>query len=330
MTAGCNHQDQISHYQVPHPKPPHRVLGAIVPHGDRGWFFKLSGSNDLVAAQAAAFTKFIQSIHFDAGEEANPQWQLPEGWKQTRGGDMRFATIEIPADGKPLELSVIGLPSQGKPEALLPNLNRWRGQIGLAPISAEQLATKTNRFEVAGATATLVNWAGKVGQTAPMAAPFASGAPSVAPPDGDSDNSHTLTYDAPATWKSGELTVSRGGISLRRAAAFTIGEGSHQAEITVTSLPAATGATLPNVNRWRRQIGLKPLSQAELDDETTTIKINGDEQAAYFRLVGPEQAVLGVISMHGGMAWFTKLQGPHDVAVEHEAEFKRFVESIRY
>jgi hypothetical protein len=62
-------------------------------------------------------------------------WDLPRDWTETPGEGMRFATIKPSAAqtgaGK-IDVSVIMLPGPAGGE--LANVNRWRGQIGLAPI----------------------------------------------------------------------------------------------------------------------------------------------------------------------------------------------------
>ena len=65
-------------------------------------------------------------------------WTLPKGWTESRGtGGMRFATLKPPAAGK-IDVSVITLPGEAGGE--LANVNRWRGQIGLAPFDQGALA----------------------------------------------------------------------------------------------------------------------------------------------------------------------------------------------
>jgi len=68
---------------------------------------------------------------------ASLKWTLPAGWTQEEGGGMRFATIKAPATGK-LEISVVVLPGTAGGE--LANVNRWRSQIGLAPVDEAGLA----------------------------------------------------------------------------------------------------------------------------------------------------------------------------------------------
>ncbi len=130
-TAGCERSEAIVRYTVDKPRLPEtkdRTLGAIVPLASQGWFFKLTGPKDAVAAQFDAFSALLKSVHFS--DEAKPQWTLPEGWQERPGSDIRFATLVIgdagARDGKPLEVSVTVLPRSGDEQKfLLDNINRW-------------------------------------------------------------------------------------------------------------------------------------------------------------------------------------------------------------
>jgi hypothetical protein len=112
-----------------------------------------------VAEQVTAFQSLIQSIKFVDGR---PQWKLPAGWRERPGSGMRLATLELGSMDQPLELSVIRLGTMGMSDAayVLSNVNRWRGQLQLPPITAEQLDAETQRVQLEGATATLVNLVG--------------------------------------------------------------------------------------------------------------------------------------------------------------------------
>ena len=194
FVSGCGQHDQIAHYTVTKPelidptpqaksKPPaaateQQTLGLIVPVGDMGWFFKLTGSKDAVEPQYEAFLQFITSIKFSAEPDAKPKWALPAGWKEkeTPPGGMRFATIQIAADGTPLELSVIPLPKAGAEtqKYVLDNVNRWRNQLNLKPISADDLPASTKTLDIDGHESTLVSLVG-AGSGGMTGAPFARG-----------------------------------------------------------------------------------------------------------------------------------------------------------
>lgn len=57
------------------------------------------------------------------------RWTTPKGWSERGADGMRAATFLPPGGG---EVTVIALPGDVGGE--LANVNRWRGQIGLAPL----------------------------------------------------------------------------------------------------------------------------------------------------------------------------------------------------
>jgi hypothetical protein len=70
--------------------------------------------------------------------EDSVSWTLPKGWTESRpSGGMRFATLKPPVEGQ-IDVSVITLPGPAGGE--LANVNRWRGQIGLAPVDEAELS----------------------------------------------------------------------------------------------------------------------------------------------------------------------------------------------
>ena len=150
------------------------MLAAIVPKDRQVWFFKLNGPAEAVAKERDAFRTFIESVHFD-GEQV--LYTPPEDWRREPGAAMRYETFRISSAGQPLELAVTTLvkPPGDAEKYLLDNVNRWRGQLGLAPIEKAQLADQTSTVQLAGGqAATLVDLVGKL-QAGRNAPPFAPG-----------------------------------------------------------------------------------------------------------------------------------------------------------
>ena len=198
--VGCSPAEKIEQYRVDKPEvlakqfshgsdadasptadtsPTDRMLAAIVPHGSQFWFFKLAGPDDAVRTHGKEFLQLMFSLHFADGAESPPDWTLPEGWTREPGNQMRYATLVI-APGPPrLEVSVSTFPKpSGESEtidAILLNVNRWRGQMGLSPITKDQLADETKQLPLGGETATFVSLVGKLGKGG-MTPPFARGA----------------------------------------------------------------------------------------------------------------------------------------------------------
>lgn len=65
------------------------------------------------------------------------RWALPEGWSESAGSGVRFATLKAPVEGE-LDVSVVVLGGSAGGEAA--NINRWRGQIGLPPLGEAAVA----------------------------------------------------------------------------------------------------------------------------------------------------------------------------------------------
>ncbi len=105
-------------------------------------------------------------------------------------------------------------------------------------------------------------------------------------------------------------------------------------EVTAIDLIARGNDLLPNVNRWRGQIQLEEIDQAELDDSRRRIQL-GDVEGDYVELVGPEgteprQAILAVMALQDGKAWFFKLWGDAELAQREKDRFEQFVQSVRF
>jgi hypothetical protein len=62
-------------------------------------------------------------------------WDIPMGWKQKIGGQMRIVSFSV--EGKDLDVSIVQL--GGKAGGLVANINRWRDQIGLKAASEEEI-----------------------------------------------------------------------------------------------------------------------------------------------------------------------------------------------
>ena len=355
LASGCDEKAKIEHYRVPKPEvlqringdaavaqkargpsapaEPLRLLAAIVPIKDQGWFFRLDGPPDAVAAEVDNFTSLVKSLRF-SGDPAKPQWTLPQGWQEEPGKEMRYATLRIAAGriatGKqPLELSVVNLPRGNNSDAEynLANINRWRGQLGLPPTTAADLAKQTTQIALDGVSATVVDLVGTRqvdGMTQP---PFARGGPMGRPgaspvrPDA-SANDGVPTFDVPANWLPGES----GGL---RKAAFKIENGGKTAEVTLIDLEAVAADPLRNVNRWRQQLALPATTEAELIGDMKKIPL-GDIQGAYIEIPGDKQSILAVMVPHGDKVWFFKLMGDTELVRQEKDHFESLVKSARF
>lgn len=83
----------------------------------------------------------------------------PAGWVQMPPGPMRQALFAVKgSEQQEAQVSIVVLPGQAGGE--LDNVNRWRGQVKLASIKAEDLKPLTEEVEIAGAAGHLFDIAG--------------------------------------------------------------------------------------------------------------------------------------------------------------------------
>lgn len=332
--AGCG-GDQIEQYRVrrtsAEPTPaaattapsgsPQRLLAAIVPQEGQSWFFKLLGPADQVSEQKEAFEAFMRSVRLQADAEKPITWEAPDGWHEHAGDGFRYATFHIGSDdSEPLELTV----SQAG-GAVLDNLNRWRGQIGLGSISESEMKASTTSLSLGDVTAILVDETG-IGTGRSMGAPFASGAAPRSAPAGGRPAATPLSDTPPEGWQP-----SRG--SSMSMLAYRVSEGEQQANVTLTVLRGAAGGIEANIGRWRGQVGLDPTDDTV--GERQQIDLAG-EGAVYVDLPGPASAgaarerILGVIAARGGESWFFKMTGPHDLVGSQKSSFEAWIQSIQF
>ncbi len=333
LLAGCQ-KDEIRSYEVPKAeavagqgaKGPVRLLAAIFARDDRTWFFKLTGPAEQVESQKSAFDQFIHSVKFTNQPTDPVIWTLPPGWKREVGTQLRFATIKVEA-APALDLSITALGKEAG--SLLANINRWRGQIGLADVSEAELASVTKEVTIEGAgKATTVDMTGP--GTAKKSPPFAGmrGGPFS---DKAAPARPELTYTTPEGWQK----VDRSRSAFPPVAAFEVRDGGKTAETTVTVLPGPAGGVEANVNRWRTQLRLEPVPEAELEKDLKPIDVGGTP-ARFVELVGPESAgparerILGVVLVRGDSSWFFKMKGPADVVEKQKPAFEAFVRSVRF
>jgi len=333
--VGCQKPAEIRQYEVP--KPPHRMLGAMVLRGQEAWFFKVTGPREELAQQSDKFQKFMQSVRFAETGGGGPTWDLPDGWKETGASETRFQTIKFKAGDEECELAVSKLPFQSSKadDYLLANLNRWRGQIELSPLLSEELPRETKKVTLGeGTVATLVDLVGTLEPKSPTGkgdmgmgmgrGMFAGPRPELPP---DSPPSAPLKFQLPEGWSEGEP-------ARFSKLTFEVRDGKEQVKITVTDLPAQSNPLLDNINRWRGMMQLPPVAEAELAKQLRSIQVGG-VSGSYVELSTPAesqkpQTLLGVVAYRGDQAWFVKLQGDTPLASREKSRFEEFVQSLQF
>lgn len=354
--VGCEKPAEISRYQVPSEPPQlardaepvpgptapseavsepiaQRMLGAIIPVGQQVWFFKTMGPVEQISPLRDAFGQLLDSVEF-ASEDAPPTWTVPEGWSEQPGNAFRYATLI--ANGVEITVSKLGLPGgQDLQGYLLSNVNRWREQLNLPPVNADQFAATTVARKVADRDAILVDLAGTASAGGPSMGrgPMSGSVTAPArPPAGDGSlpaaagSRGAPTATVPDYWTAGAT-------SSFRIATYNIQRDGLSAEVTAIPLGPASGSVLDNVNRWRGEIGLEPSTESEVNQRLQPITVAGVSAQLVELLDAPDepgaQATLAVIAPLEGQTLFLKLRGDRKLVEAERDNFRVFAETFQ-
>ena len=114
-----------------------------------------------------------------------------------------------------------------------------------------------------------------------------------------------------------------------RVATFRAGEGENAVEVAVSQFPGDVGGLLANVNRWREQVGLEPITEEQLPSVIQTFE-NPGFKGATMRLNGEKKHMLAAAIKEdkANRTWFVKAVGTPAQADAHEAAMKAFAQSF--
>lgn len=302
--SGCD-RAEIETYSVPRQKI--RLLGAIVPSPyEDYWMVKLAGNADAVEAQRAKFMAFVSSMKFDA-DTSPVRWTVPEGWTEEAGRGMRYASLYISDHDLVVTVFKFGPETANM---VVRNVNRWRNQLNLAPISAEEFVKQPRQ---------------KIGETEGWIIDLESKTLSEQPIE-DYDEKPPASAKLPETPAGWEPTPSTGS---QRLAGYRIGKGPESVEMTVTQFPGEVGGLVANVNRWRDQVGLPEADAAKIKTESATLEVGG-VKCVYVDVTGPSgKRILGVIYPALGQTIFFKMSGPADAVGKEKAAFEKYASSFQ-
>jgi hypothetical protein len=171
-----------------------RILGVIQHRDDAVWFFKMTGEANLVEQQKPAFVAFLKSVKFtttpaqtemppghppignmgmgmpaaDASgpvsHEGQPNWQVPSSWQEVSGGQFLIAKFMLAGNGGATAAVNVSM-SAGDGGGLVANVNRWRAQLGLAPLDPFKSSPDIASLNVAGGKASLIEMSGTDART---------------------------------------------------------------------------------------------------------------------------------------------------------------------
>jgi len=309
-------------------------------------------------------------------------YKVPAGWEEVTPGEMRVASFRIKGSNNKLaDAGVFPLPGMAGGD--LSNVNRWRSQVGLEPITEEEMTKQSAVVEMVGSKADLYEMAGEatsgektriiaailrqdgvawffkitgddalVAQNKPAfvellkSMSFTAQQPDLPPShapidgagmaaasvpntDGQAAESGKPQWQVPQGWAEapgGQFLVAKFNIS---------GEANQQGAVNVSMSAGDGGGWSGNVNRWRRQVGLGELAEAEVTKQTTGIDVAGGK-ASVVEMSGTDARtnqktkVIGVMVPRPNEAWFYKLMGNDQLVDREKSSFLKFVQSAQY
>ncbi|MGC9942683.1 MAG: hypothetical protein ABSE48_12675 [Verrucomicrobiota bacterium] len=294
-------------------------------------------------------------------------YQLPEGWQEKLPTEMRVASLTaLGPNGESADVSVIPLPIVGQDLDLI---NMWRSQVQLpattdpaAVKQAEPVAVGTEegrlfnfvseqpmigqsrqRILVAELTRGTMSWFFKmtggdefvtsqkgiflkflksisfVGSTAAEIAGVLAT---------QNENANSI-WTVPSDWQ-------RLPPSQFLFAEFSItGTNGANADVNVAQMGGDGGGWLANANRWRGQLGLPQIAEADLSMLATTIDSrNGKIQLVDFNgtdaKTGKPTRLVGAVVPQNGQTWFYKLMGDETIVAQQKDAFIKFIQSANY
>ena len=181
------------------------------------------------------------------------------------------------------------------------------------------------------------------GQLPPAHPPIDGGQPSLPPdhpPIGASSTAQSSAtapsvgaakpgWEVPTGWKEvpgGQFLVAK----------FAVGGATNtQTSVNVSMSTGDGGGLLANVNRWRNQLSLGPLAEADLAKEIQPLDLPAGK-ASLADITGPNASdgqqtrLLAVVVPRPGETWFYKLMGSAPVVQQEKDAFMKFVQSVKY
>ena len=336
LLTGCQ-KEEIQSYLPPKPVevkdspeqrdgPRERMLAAIIPHDDENWYLKLQGPEQAIASHKAEFDEVLRTFHFGSNKEQPAEWTTPKGWTKSPSNEMRYATLELDDKKTPLQMTITRLAGKG---LMVPNVNRWRKQLGLNWVAAIDLPKVSTEVKIAAGKAIAVDMVGVPNRSAAM--PNIPEHAEVQPPkDEERPGPKPFEYTLPSGW----TPMGDKGGAIRTAAAFVITEGNQEAMVTVTQLPGQSGSLEMNIDRWRGQLGL-PAGKPEELKPSATVTVGGI-RAPFIDLSGPKtdgrdpRRMLVAVVNQGESTWYFKMMGSVEIVGRQKSTFEAFMSSVHF
>ena len=282
-----------------------------------------------------------------------------QGWTED-ASPSRFRLASFSAEGGRVDVSLSAMGGG----SILDNVNRWRGQLGAAPVESldafprrsvagrEALWIEADgRFEAQGRT---VEGARLLGLIAPgpeagdqilfvkMVGPradvdrqaaaleeFVQSLHQHEEPIAPVPGGETVGDAGQLSWSLPEGWGAADSASSMRLASFRP-DGDPDLDAYIVVLPGQAGGVKPNIDRWLGQVGLPATTDAQFS-ALPSIRVLG-RSSPVVDAIGAERAILGVVAEMPGdrvRKLFVKLVGPSAKVESARESFVAFCESLR-
>lgn len=289
----------------------------------------------------------------------------PPNWQPQPLSQMRQASFLVKGDnGAVADISFVSLgTSAGN---VLENVNRWLSQLGQPPIDEQKLSQIAQRLTTSIGEITIVDLAGLPSGADPtkdgriIAAMTTSASSTLffkirgndtltesqksdfikwvaavcdaqggnkvpqtagAMPSHDSSNPR-IKWQIPPGW-------SEVPPSAMRYASFSAGGNNDKIDISIVTFAGEGGSDADNVNRWRQQIGLPPMSPASVATQVAPLK-SSEANFSSVDIAGANARTLAAWTRREGHVWFFKATGPSAAVEKEKQNFVKFVQSVRF
>jgi hypothetical protein len=302
------------------------------------------------------------------GASTLPQvkWTLPSGWQEKALSEMRVGSFNAPGkDGQNADVSIIPLPNGG-PQMELPNLNMWRNELQLPPADKAESQPVTigsgqgKLFEIADGKAPGriivavldrdgTSWYFKmrgddstVLEQKPAFLDFLKSVSFEAAPAAAMTDSHAgMSMDSAAATASATSVPLPAGWKELPPSQFLLakyvieGSGDAKAEVNVSMLAGTGGGVMPNINRWRGQLGLAPLSEEDFSKQAQSVDVAGGkgtlvDMTGTDKKTGEKARLIGIIAPQAGDTWFYKLMGDEQIVEQQKDAFTKFIQTAKF
>jgi hypothetical protein len=307
-----------------------------------------------------------------AGAQPQVKWTLPEGWKEKAVTDMRVGSFDAGKEGKTADVSIIPLQLGSGPQMELANYNLWRESLQLDPVdkvSSEPVAvgsvqgklyeiadSKTpERIVVAMLERNGVSWFFKmkgpdavVSEQKPAFMQFLKSISFEAAPQMTAMADPQATMPAiTADAAPANATTSASGVALPAGwkeipnppmllAKYVIqGSSGAMADVNVSMLNGTGGGVMPNVTRWRVQLGVPPISEEEFSKQAQTVDVAGVkgtmvDMTGTDSKTGKKARLVGIIVPQVSDTWFYKLMGDPQIVEQQKDTFIKFIQTAKF